>query len=141
MCGSYIDLFNLNAKKVPEISGYDIHIYFEDSHGQFKANGLAQALKDIVPQAEGPFQVKAGLGPHVLHNVEVAIPPESLSQALTFLQLNNKGLSILVHPHTGDEVKDHTTLANWVGKPVPLNLETLVPPAQRRKANGPHPRQ
>jgi len=133
--------FNLKARKTPPVSSYDVHIYFEDANGQNKANALAAALKAAIPGAEGPFQVKAGLGPHILTNVEVAIPPAALSQALTLLQLDNKGLSVLVHPHTGDEILDHTKLANWVGKPVPLNLDALIPPAQRKRVNGPHPRQ
>jgi len=127
MCGPF---FNLKAKKVPAIESYDVHIYFEKGTDWVKADAIASALLEAIPQAKGPFQVKAGMGPHTLPNVEVAIPPESLSKALTLLQLNNPGLSILVHPHTGDEILDHTALANWVGKPVPLKLGTLTPPAQ-----------
>jgi aromatic ring-cleaving dioxygenase len=139
MCGPF---FNLKAKKVPAIESYDIHIYFEKGTDWVKADGLANALIEAIPQAGGPHQVKAGMGPHLLPNVEVTIPPEALSKALTLLQLNNPGLSILVHPHTGDEIQDHTTLANWVGKPVPLKLGTLIPPAAlTKKISNPVPRQ
>ena len=125
-------IFNLKASKLPAISGYDVHIYFEGADGHAKANALAAAVKAAIPGVEGPFQVKAGLGPHLFANVEVAIPPEALSKVLTLLQLDNKGLSVLVHPHTGDETLDHTKLVNWVGKPVPLNLDALLPPSQRQ---------
>ncbi len=144
MCGPY---FNLKAPKAPAVSGYDIHIYVDElacgirksPERSKKGNDLAEALIKAIPQAEGPFQVQAGMGPHVLSNVEITIPPESLSQALTFLQLNNPGLSILVHPHTGDEIKDHTDLALWVGPPVLLALNKLTPP--RKKTGNPFPRQ
>lgn len=128
--------FNKKAQTpqtTPAVTSYDIHIYFEGG-AKSKAETLAQALLNAIPEAGGPYPVAAGRGPHLLANVEVTIPPEALSKALTLLQLNNPGLSILVHPHTGDEVLDHTRLANWVGKPVPLDLDALLPPSQRKKA-------
>ena len=137
--------FNLFAKKAPAIKNYDVHIYFgnDPDHpgAELGANILAERLLEAVPGAKGPFYVKAGMGPHVFPNVEVTIPPEVLSKTLTLLQLNNPGLSILVHPHTGDEILDHTTLANWVGKPVPLKLATLAQPAPRKIVNNRGPQQ
>lgn len=122
----------------PAVTGYDIHIYFESGpkvlENKSKVEALAQALLEAIPEAGGLHPVQAGRGPHLLANVEVTIPPEALSKALTLLQTNNPGLSILVHPHTGDEVLDHTKLANWVGKPVPLDLDALLPPSQPKKA-------
>jgi aromatic ring-cleaving dioxygenase len=29
---------------------------------------------------------------------------------------------VLVHPNTGDALKDHTVRANWMGKEVPVNI-------------------
>jgi DOPA 4,5-dioxygenase len=40
---------------------------------------------------------------------------------VSWLQLNSRGLSILVHPHTGDEAKDHLEFAIWLGRQLPLN--------------------
>jgi len=37
------------------------------------------------------------------------------------------GLTILVHPETGDEVADHRDHAMWMGKVLPLDLSTLGP--------------
>jgi aromatic ring-cleaving dioxygenase len=39
--------------------------------------------------------------------------------------LNREGLSILLHPETGDAYRDHTDHAAWLGAMVPLRLETL----------------
>ena len=33
--------------------------------------------------------------------------------------------SVLIHPNTGDQYKDHTELMSWIGKPWPLNVEIL----------------
>ena len=42
--------------------------------------------------------------------------------------LKSSGLTVLVHPLTRDDLADHTTLAHWIGDPIPLDLTTLDPP-------------
>jgi aromatic ring-cleaving dioxygenase len=127
------NVFNKVAEKAPAVESYDVHIYFLSEQHHAQAQALADAIKASVPGVEGPNQVKPGRGPHLVSNVEINIPPAALSQVLTFLQLNQvDGVSTLVHPHTGDEVRDHTKLVNWVGKPVPLNIDALLPPEQRK---------
>ena len=49
------------------------------------------------------------------------IKPESFGKVVSWLQLNSNGLSILVHPRTGDELKDHLELPLWLGKQRELN--------------------
>ena len=44
---------------------------------------------------------------------------------LPFLMLNREGLSILVHPETGNDYRDHAEYPLWLGAPLPLLLETL----------------
>jgi len=39
--------------------------------------------------------------------------------------LNRAGLSILVHPRTGDDVADHETNPLWLGASLPLDIEFL----------------
>jgi len=38
------------------------------------------------------------------------------------------GLTALIHPLTQDDLADHTTLGQWIGDPVALDLTTLDPP-------------
>ena len=38
------------------------------------------------------------------------------------------GLRALVHPLTDDDLADHTTLAQWIGEPLELDLSVLDPP-------------
>ena len=38
------------------------------------------------------------------------------------------GLRALVHPLTGDDVADHTSLAHWIGEPIDLDVSVLDPP-------------
>jgi DOPA 4,5-dioxygenase len=39
--------------------------------------------------------------------------------------LNRAGLTILVHPNTGDAYLDHAENALWLGEKLALNLEIL----------------
>ena len=34
-------------------------------------------------------------------------------------------LSALIHPNTGDDERDHTQRATWMGSPLPLNTSVL----------------
>jgi DOPA 4,5-dioxygenase len=44
---------------------------------------------------------------------------------MPWLMLNRDGLTILLHPETGDDYTDHATHAVWFGEKLPLNLEML----------------
>lgn len=130
MCGPY---FNLNALRSPEpkASAYHIHIYFEPgTAGEQKAIDVAQRIDARFPGAVEDAHRVGKIGPHTEANIGVTITPESFGEVVSWLQLNSQGLSILVHPRTGDELVDHLDAAMWLGKPVPFNdkfFEQLKP--------------
>jgi len=39
--------------------------------------------------------------------------------------LNRNGLSILLHPETGDDYRDHRAHAAWLGAVLPLRLDVF----------------
>ena len=47
-------------------------------------------------------------------------------------RIRRSGLRALVHPLTQDDVADHTSLGNWIGEPVDLDLGVLDPPGQNQ---------
>jgi DOPA 4,5-dioxygenase len=55
----------------------------------------------------------------------VAFPTEQFQRLVPWLMLNRSGLSILVHPSTGDDYEDHARFALWLGPALTLNLEAL----------------
>lgn len=56
----------------------------------------------------------------------------SLQRILPVFKMS--GLTVLVHPLTNDDLADHTTLAQWIGSPLPLDLTTLDPPGRIRES-------
>ena len=41
------------------------------------------------------------------------------------LATNRDGLTVFIHPNTGDALADHTAHAIWMGELLPLNLASL----------------
>ena len=56
---------------------------------------------------------------------QLAFAPERLATLLPWLLLNRRGLTVLVHPETGEDYRDHSRHAAWMGAVLPLRLEVL----------------
>ena len=48
--------------------------------------------------------------------------PAQFGAFIAWLVINRGPLSALVHPNTGDDERDHTQRAVWLGEKVPLDL-------------------
>jgi len=65
------------------------------------------------------------VGPHTQSMYQIAFPPALLASFLPWLILNRDGLSILLHPGTGDAYADHIDHAVWLGSALPLRMNVL----------------
>jgi DOPA 4,5-dioxygenase len=65
------------------------------------------------------------VGPHTQSMYQIAFPASELASFLPWLMLNRNGLSILLHPETGDDYRDHSTHAAWLGPALPLRLDAF----------------
>lgn len=105
------------------IKGYHAHVYFDES-----TVDLAKALCEETGKR---FQVKVGrmhhkpIGPHPSWSCQLAFSRDRYADLLSWLALNRQGLTILIHPLTGNDLKDHTDYASWMGEPQALNLDVL----------------
>ena len=63
------------------------------------------------------------VGPHPRAMYQVAFSATILGSLLPWLMLNRDGLTILLHPETGDDYADHANHAVWFGEVLPLRLE------------------
>ncbi len=108
-----------------KIQGFHAHIYY-DAQTKEKAAKLRESL-------DHNFQKDVQLGrwhdrptgPHPCWSYQVSFSRELLGKILSWLMLNRQGLTILVHPVTGDDLIDHSDYALWLGKQETLNLDVL----------------
>jgi DOPA 4,5-dioxygenase len=106
------------------ITGYHAHIYYPDAAAREVAARLREAIG-------AQFEVRLGrwrdepVGPHPTPMYQVAFPVAEFPRLVPWLMLNRQGLTVLVHPETGDDYTDHADRALWLGAPLPLRLETL----------------
>ena len=108
---------------------YHAHIDYEPAERP-AANRLLQRL------AQSRFVIFAGelrdepVGPHPKAQFEVHFREDAVAQVVALIK--ESGLTALVHPLTDDDLADHTTLGQWLGKPLPLDLSVLDPPGMNQ---------
>jgi len=100
---------------------YHAHVYFD--------NETIDYAKNLCEQAGELFSLQVGrahkkpIGPHPRWSCQIIFSTKHFDKVIPWLDGNRKGLSILVHAVTGDDLKDHTNYAYWLGESVELNLE------------------
>ena len=108
---------------------YHAHIYFTD-----RDRIAAETLREtFAARSEVLFvgAVASGpAGPHPIPQYEVHFREASLE--LVRAMITASGLTALIHPLTQDDLADHTTLGQWIGAPVVLDLTTLDPPGMNQ---------
>ncbi|HUQ11928.1 MAG TPA: DOPA 4,5-dioxygenase family protein [Steroidobacteraceae bacterium] len=71
-----------------------------------------------------------GVGPHPKPQFEIQFYESALTEITAMLQAT--GLNALIHPLTDDDLADHTTLAQWLGEPLPLDESVLDAPGHNQ---------
>ncbi len=105
------------------IEGYHAHIYYD-----VESRPVAERLREGIGAG---FQAQLGrwhdnpVGPHPTSMYQAAFPVAEFPRLVPWLMLNRSGLTVLVHPLTGDDYEDHATYPLWLGSPLPLKLEIL----------------
>ena len=70
------------------------------------------------------------VGPHPIPQYEVHFLEPALPSVAAAIE--ESGLRALVHPLTDDDLADHTSLAQWIGQPMELDLTVLDPPGKNQ---------
>jgi aromatic ring-cleaving dioxygenase len=108
------------------ISDYHAHIYYDPATTRDRAERLRQRVGEAFPEAKIGRWHDELVGPHLKSMYQVAFPRALLASFLPWLLLNRDGLTILVHPETGNAYADHTEHAAWLGGVLPLKAEALL---------------
>ncbi|SRR5260221_10627271 len=108
---------------IADICGFHAHVYF-DAATRRTAEQVYAALARC-------FDVKLGslhgqpVGPHSKPMFQVTLAPEEFATVVPWLMVHRSGLSVLVHPTTGNEVADHDTHPLWMGEALPLDIDFI----------------
>lgn len=99
---------------------YHAHLYYDQQSWPM--------AEDLLRYIEQEMRYKVGrrhhklVGPHPMWSCQISFNKGSFDQLIDWLGSNRQGLSVLVHPVTDNDLKDHTELASWLGEPLNLNL-------------------
>jgi DOPA 4,5-dioxygenase len=108
------------------IASYHAHVYY-DAASRSRAAALRERLAALFPEARLGRWHDLPVGPHPQAMYQVAFAGDRLGAILPFLMLNRDGLTVLIHPETGDDLADHSRHAAWLGPPLALDLQALRP--------------
>jgi len=110
------------------IRQYHAHVYYDPRSSRDRAARLREHVAVLFPQAILGRWHDALVGPHSQSMYQIAFPNALFASLLPWLMLNRDGLTILLHPETGDayaDHTDHTDHAVWLGSILPLRLDAL----------------
>jgi aromatic ring-cleaving dioxygenase len=113
------------AKDPGTIAHYHAHIYYDPAASRDRAERLRECVAATFPQAKLGRWHDELVGPHPQSMFQIAFPSAMLPSFVPWLMLNRDGLTVLLHPETGDDYADHTAHAAWFGAVLPLRLEVF----------------
>ena len=112
-------------RPVNNYKAYHAHVYFDQST-------LASA-RALCTQAGKLFSLKVGrihqqtIGPHTSWSCQITFGAKYFDTLIPWLDKNRNGLSVLVHPITGNDVLDHLDYTAWLGDPIEIDMAGLNP--------------
>jgi aromatic ring-cleaving dioxygenase len=113
------------AKDPRAIAHYHAHVYYDPIASRVRAERLRERVAAQFPQAQLGRWHDEPVGPHPQSMFQIAFASEMLKEFVPWLMLNRDGLTVLVHPETGDDYADHSAHAAWFGAVLPLRLEVF----------------
>jgi len=102
---------------------YHAHVYFDES--------TLRHAEDLCERAASRFSLKMGrvhqklVGPHPRWSCQIVFSSKHFDGLIKCLNEERNGLTVLVHGVTGDDMKDHTDYAYWLGDSVALDLSVF----------------
>ena len=111
-------------RPIGDITSYHAHVYYDPDATQGQAEWLRERVGERFKVRLGRWHGRA-IGPHGAPMFQISFPLALFDSLVPWLMLNRQDLSVLVHPNTDNQRKDHARHALWLGPPAPLFPEVL----------------
>jgi DOPA 4,5-dioxygenase len=100
---------------------YHAHVYWQNE----AERQISLELRPILTKLECGLGriMEQPIGPHPLPSYQINYSTKEQVQIETLLA--ESGLNVLLHEDTGDDMRDHTEGARWLGNKLKLDLEWL----------------
>jgi DOPA 4,5-dioxygenase len=112
---------------ISAIDSYHAHVYY-DADTRDRAGVIRAAVEDRFDVVMGRWR-DFPVGPHPMWSYQIAFDAALFAEIIPWLALNRDGLTVFVHPNTGDALADHRDHALWMGAQQELDLSALEPAA------------
>ena len=111
---------------------YHAHVYWQNESEHKRALRIREYLADL--GCELGRMIDQPIGPHPLPSYQASFDDRVLEQVQATIA--SSGLIALVHEETGDDMRDHTQGAIWIGQTLELDLAWLASYVEdKNKAN------
>jgi len=102
---------------------YHVHLYF-DQNTVSLARQICETVKEQFSVFMGRVHEK-NVGPHPRWSCQLTVSPEKFGAVIAWVAQNRAGLTVFIHPNTGDDLKDHQEHAIWMGEMLELDLSAF----------------
>jgi aromatic ring-cleaving dioxygenase len=109
-----------------DFPSYHAHVYY-DAATRPAAAQIREALGAAFSVVLGRWHDEP-VGPHPQGMYQVAFEAAEFPRVVPWLMAHHAGLSVLIHPNSGDDLGDHSERALWLGRQLALRLDFFRAP-------------
>jgi DOPA 4,5-dioxygenase len=104
------------------ITGFHAHVYYDAATKPAAERLRAKLEQRFDTPVFGRWHGRP-VGPHPRWSYQVAFAPDEFDEIVSFIDRHREGLTVLLHERTGDDLRDHTDGASFLGDAVALRLD------------------